>query len=281
MEIISYVGASRAKKTRASFFSKVIFPKFGNFKKRTRPYEFGSAVNAVSLPKIHPLLILKKLGKYFWTVPLFVTIALVPYAVNKAFSMMQTKTNPLVLKNEKIDEMAFLQEAMSRLALSTGDEVDADGNVAGSDVSLALFQDKVTYKDYIVKSGETIGGITSRFGLKNISTIIAVNEIENVRQVFQGRSSSFLRATACFMSWRREIRLLAFRQNIRWRGKTCSTRTIWILRNLWRDKRFSFPAQSSVETRFARRWAKLGPRLSNRNGGSLRYAVGAPILLRS
>lgn len=157
MEIISYVGASRAKKTRASFFSKVIFPKFGNLKKRTRPYEFGSAANAVSLPKIHPLLILKKLGKYFWTVPLFVTIALVPYAVNKAFSMMQTKTNPLVLKNEKIDELAFLQEAMSRLALSTGDEVDADGNIAGSDVSLSLFQDKVTYKDYVVKSGETIG----------------------------------------------------------------------------------------------------------------------------
>lgn len=187
MEIISYVGASRAKKVRTNIFSKVIFPKFGNFRKRTRPYEFGSAANAISLPKIHPLLILKKLGKYFWTVPLFVIIALVPYAVNKAFSMMQTKTNPLVLKNEKIDEMSFLQEAMSNLSLSTGDDVDADGNVGGSEISLSLFQDKVTYKDYVVKSGETIGGITSRFGLKNISTIIAVNEIENVRQVFSGQ----------------------------------------------------------------------------------------------
>lgn len=187
MEIISYVGASRAKKIRRSFFSKVILPKFQNAKNRTHSYEFGSAAKMISLPKIHPLLIFKKLGKYFWTVPLFVIIAMVPHAVNKAFSMMQTKTNPLVLKNEKIDEMAFLQEAMSNFALSTGDEVDLDGNVGTSEISLSLFQDKVTYTNYTVKSGETIGGITSRFGLKNISTIIAVNEIDNVRQIFAGQ----------------------------------------------------------------------------------------------
>lgn len=137
--------------------------------------------------KIYPVLLLKRLGKFLYFIPIALVAFLLSYGATEIFSNFQSRANPLSLENERDDEMSVLQNAMSRFALSTGDDVDADGNVGGSEISLSLFQDKVTYKDYVVKSGETIGGITSRFGLKNISTIIAVNEIENVRQVFSGQ----------------------------------------------------------------------------------------------
>lgn len=183
MEIISYVGASSAKRVGSNFFPKIHFPVFKNLR-RTRAFELAS--HERRLPRIYPLLVLKKLGKYFWVLPLFTAIALVPYGTNKAFSLMQERTNPLPLRTESVDEMGFLQEAMSQFALSTGEDIDDDGNIGGV-VSTAVVHDKVSYTNYTVKTGDTIGGITNKFGLKNISTIIAVNGIENVRQVYSGQ----------------------------------------------------------------------------------------------
>ncbi len=188
MEIISYVGATgnaRSKKRR--FLTRPALPRTKKIAGMERHFEFTRPERKAK--KFYPLLILKKLGKFLYVIPAALVIFLLSYGATEMISNFQSRANPLSLENERDDEMSVLQEAMSNLALSTGDDVDADGNVGGSasEISLALFQDKVTYKDYIVKSGETIGGITSRFGLKNISTIIAVNEIENVRQVFSGQ----------------------------------------------------------------------------------------------
>ncbi|MCR5046011.1 MAG: M23 family metallopeptidase [Treponema sp.] len=165
MEIISYVGGSAAVRGGRFSFPKIELPKLKPF---------------------YPLLALKKIGSYLWVLPLLALIALVPFGANKAFEFMQNRANPLALKDAPVDEMKFLQDAMSEFALSSGEAIDDDGNLEGVSAT-ASFHDKVTYQTYKVKAGETIGGITRKFGLKNISTIIAVNSIENVRQVYSGQ----------------------------------------------------------------------------------------------
>lgn len=186
MEIISYVGAASNERSRSRrFLKRPPIP-------RTKKFSgvkclFGFAKSESRTKKIYPVLFLKKLGKFLYIIPIVFAAFLLSYGVTEMLAKFQSRANPLSLENERDDEMSVLQNAMSSFALSTGDDVDADGNVGGSEISLSLFQDKVTYTNYTVKSGETIGGITSRFGLKNISTIIAVNEIDNVRQIFAGQ----------------------------------------------------------------------------------------------
>ncbi len=167
MEIISYVGGSAAVRAGRFALPRIELP-------------------TIRLKPFYPLLALKKIGAYLWVLPLLGLIALIPFGANKALELMESRANPLALKNEAVDEMAFLSEAMSKFALSSGDAIDDDGNIQGASAS-AVFHDKVSYQTYKVKGGETIGGITRKFGLKNISTIIAVNGIENVRQVYSGQ----------------------------------------------------------------------------------------------
>ncbi len=167
MEIISYVGGSAAIRAGRFSFPRIELP-------------------SIKLRPFYPLLALKKIGSFLWVLPLLAAIAALPFGANKALELMESRANPLALKNEAIDEMAFLNEAMSKFALSSGEAIDDDGNIAGAGPVLAI-QQKVTYQTYKVKAGETIGGITRKFGLKNISTIIAVNGIENVRQVYSGQ----------------------------------------------------------------------------------------------
>ena len=50
-----------------------------------------------------------------------------------------------------------------------------------------VFSQPVTFQTYKVQPGDTISGITKKFGLKNISTLIAVNDIDNVRQLCAGQ----------------------------------------------------------------------------------------------
>ncbi len=167
MEIISYVGGSVAARP-----GKITLPRF-------------------TLPKIkrsrfYPQLALKKLGAFLWVIPLLAAIIMIPFGLEKAFDAFQSRANPLMLKDAALNELEFLNQAMSRFALSTGDAIDDDGNIDGG-AGTPVFHDKISFKNYTVKTGDTIGGITRKFGLKNISTIIAVNGIDNVRQVYSGQ----------------------------------------------------------------------------------------------
>lgn len=168
MEIISYVGGSAAVRAGRFSFPKIELPR-------------------VEIKRFYPALALKKIGSFLWLLPLFAVAALIPFGANKALELMESRANPLSLKNEAVDEMAFLRESMSKFALSSGEAIDDDGNIAGA-ASSSLIQQKVTYKKYKVQAGETVGGIARKFGLKNISTIIAANGIQNVRQVYSGQT---------------------------------------------------------------------------------------------
>lgn len=98
---------------------------------------------------------------------------------------------PVELPYLPTEELKILDGAMSRFALIDDREVDADGNILidGEEVALAdiSFNQPVSFQSYTVQSGDTISGITYRFGLTNISTLIAVNDIGNVRQLRSGQ----------------------------------------------------------------------------------------------
>ncbi len=48
----------------------------------------------------------------------------------------------------------------------------------------------VTFSKYTVKNGDTVSAILSRFGLKNLGTLISVNSIDNARKLRQGQTLS-------------------------------------------------------------------------------------------
>ena len=128
---------------------------------------------------------------------LFILLALLAssFALFRAFDFYHNFTGPL--KIQKIDDSEFetLQRLMNDFALETAGEVDESGNLSSSDsdkkVNKALLASRysvpVSYQTYKVQSGDTIGGIARKFGLTNVSTLISVNDISNVRQLAAGQ----------------------------------------------------------------------------------------------
>ena len=139
-------------------------------------------------------------------------LAIVPYFVFGFLNQQMDSRNltPLVFANVKssnenpaIADFSVLDGVisdaldgeLSRFAysLSQNDtEFDENGNIVLSDGTI-LSADSVNpgtpveWTTYTVGKGDTIGGITYKFGLGNISTLIAVNGIENVRNVWAGQ----------------------------------------------------------------------------------------------
>lgn len=199
MEIISYVGSNTNSILRRKPFLK-FFNLSNGTKARCRNtagfslVQFGSmqksltAAKSFSFPriKIYPRKILRQLGKLLWLIPFAAVFAVVPPAVYKLISHLESRTNPLTLHNEKIDEFELLNKEMARFALSSGEEVEEDGSIIGTLASYS-FKQPVTFSEYTVKKGDTISGISKRFNLNNISTIIGVNNIDNVRALNAGK----------------------------------------------------------------------------------------------
>ena len=120
----------------------------------------------------------------------------VPLAVMTYLPILENMAAPWIARVElppiMADEDDFLDKAMSRFALGDGYDIDFDGNVVLEDGTVLHAEDfvsePVTFKSYTVKSGDTIGSITYANGLRNTSTLIAVNKIDNVRLVREGQT---------------------------------------------------------------------------------------------
>ncbi|MCQ2586482.1 MAG: M23 family metallopeptidase [Treponema sp.] len=100
-------------------------------------------------------------------------------------------TGPLALNESDALDEASLDELMAQFANDNYSSFDEDGFLLDFDVEsmpAVLFADPVVYKKYKVQSGDTIDRIARKFGLKNISTLISVNDIKNVRQLQEGKS---------------------------------------------------------------------------------------------
>lgn len=104
-------------------------------------------------------------------------------------SNQKNYTGPLTLESGDSLDIENLNKLMSSFALEGIVDYDESGKINDSDIISAAqkFTQPVSYQNYKVLRGDTIGGIAIKFGLTNISTLISVNDIVNVRQLAAGQ----------------------------------------------------------------------------------------------
>lgn len=196
MDIVSYVGG-RSDTTFPNlnfllFVSRIFRKKEQNdFSEKlfsTKTISLSHLRKPFSLPQInfYPQKLLKKIKKIWWLFPSLACAFFASYGIIKACVYAESFANPLVLNSEYNAELESIELEMQRFALSSYDDISADGTIPGAIIKYS-FKEPVTFTEYKVKSGETISGITKRFKLNNISTIIACNNIENVRSLNAGK----------------------------------------------------------------------------------------------
>lgn len=205
MEIISYVGAN--SRNQDGFSNLKIRPLLKRLQsielplKSRRNARFSLAPQACVVR--HPFSLrdfLISAGnavdffvKNSWAFALCIATAATPFLVSVFVAWHSSFATGVSLEEISAVEIEILDKAMNDFALESGREIDENGNVLNADGSSAVvpaadFRQKVTFSEYKVRSGDTISGISRKFGLSNISTLIAVNGISNVRQLKSGQN---------------------------------------------------------------------------------------------
>ena len=131
-----------------------------------------------------------------------------PIFAIKYLSYRENNHCNIELKTASAAEMDYLDLAMSSFALNNSTSFDGEGNIVffGSEsdqlasdknaqaeqtaqtvAEMPTFKQIVSFKTYTVQPGDTISSVCQKFGLKNISTLIAVNNISNVRSLRSGQ----------------------------------------------------------------------------------------------
>ena len=121
---------------------------------------------------------------------LLLSIAIV-FCLSLSFTNVLGK-KPLHIRNAVLEkstagEIASLDSAMTDFALPKKESFDSEGYLGTKNISQSIFTKPVRYQTYTVKAGDTISGIAKRFNLSNISTLIAINDIKNVRSLRSGQ----------------------------------------------------------------------------------------------
>ena len=106
----------------------------------------------------------------------------------KTLSFSMNHTGPLEFESGESLDIENLNKLMSSFALEGSKEYDETGNLLDmKGLAAESFSEPVSYQNYKVRAGDTISGIAIKFGLRNISTLISVNDIGNVRQLAAGQ----------------------------------------------------------------------------------------------
>ena len=100
---------------------------------------------------------------------------------------VQLQVKPVEMASFSETESVLLNKAMFDFVFADKSEyVDESGNINLANSSLAFALQPVEFQKYTVKSGDNITRISKKFGLSNISTLIAVNNISNARKLQVG-----------------------------------------------------------------------------------------------
>lgn len=200
MEIINYVQQPRRKSSSVRFFRNTA----GAYKIKTSSVPTGTSAYILKTKEFS----FKKFFAGVWHVfsdvceffkERFKTILIIISALCvvagfvyfglKLFFDYENHTGPIAFSENEKNDYDNLDKFMSNFALETPPSVDSDGNLlSGKENDITgIFSQPVSFQTYKVKSGDTISGISLKFGLSNISTLISVNDISNVRQLAAGQ----------------------------------------------------------------------------------------------
>lgn len=208
MEIVNCIGFKQSKSPIDSifdFFSE--FSKKSNFhnkkqSRKVRAKRFSSESSLEKTFSFNFVEILSKLGSFVNFIEsntksvliaavIAASVALVLTCTVKISNYFHNTAGIVSLQNNYESEMKMLTTLMNNLALENSTEYSSDGTLVGNEISEKemekLFRQPVTFQTYKVQSGDSISSITKKFGLSNISTLIAVNDIDNVRQLRAGQ----------------------------------------------------------------------------------------------
>ena len=200
MEIISYVGAANVRREKSNFrlpsLPKMHVQPFRPQRvryNRTHASFDALAKHKYAISRALNIRWLSKSAFYKYFIPLLAMCILVPMTMFRVSDYLETHGNPVLFEANPDSELEALTAAMSKFAIeSNEDEFDENGNVLSDDgkiltpASLGIGQ-PVTFSTYTVKSGDAISTIARKFGLGNISTLIAINDIDNVRTLRAGQ----------------------------------------------------------------------------------------------
>lgn len=202
MEIISY---NDMGSTRKNFNFKLALNMLGQKKSSYRPLDntfgeklyrknnYSSKSVAFDAKKAALVMenILSKAFSYLWLIPVLILLGCVPFVVKGAVDYSESYARPLEMSASDVNDFDSLDLLMSEFALEKFANFDENGNLLGEDgkivPSVANYKSVVTWQIYTVRNGDTISGITYKFGLTNISTLIAVNGVSNVRSIKVGQ----------------------------------------------------------------------------------------------
>lgn len=134
---------------------------------------------------------LKAVSKYSWMIPAALFVAFLPVFGFKTWSFFENSANTSKINLDSKGMEDPLDEMMFNFAFDKDSCIDSEGNIVSVDGEVVekniSFKDPVTFQSYAVKSGDTLGGISLKFGLSNVSTLISINNISNVRTLYVGQ----------------------------------------------------------------------------------------------
>lgn len=204
MEIISYVQDKPRKsfsfpvfehKERKSYASSITYSSFSTEIKSFNAQRVKSGFSVKNALKITGSTVAEVQKILLANVKLIISTILIAALIIAGVyfgvsinSKIKNYTGPLTLNNEDSLDIENLNKLMETFALEGRVDYDEEGKLLDSNtLPVQVFTQPVTYQNYKVRAGDTISGIAKKFGLRNISTLISVNDIGNVRQLGAGQ----------------------------------------------------------------------------------------------
>ncbi len=169
-------------------------PLFDKPRKNTRSYSIENTEIQNTFDVKAAIAIISKrvkiISRYLWIVPVMMFFTQIPGIVRFLTDYFESyaRTVPFVSVGDM--QLDYLDSAMSSFVSENISYCRQDGDIVGGSpvdwFSDANLTEPVKFTEYTVQKGDTISGISLKFGLTNISTLIAVNKINNVRYLAVG-----------------------------------------------------------------------------------------------
>ena len=190
MEIISYSETNRFTTPKVSRGKQAIaaVKTVASPLSRTK-FDFRAWFNTFVTISGHAI---KSSAKYLWIVPAVIICCLIPLTVTKTISYVESFARKVTFDTSESAPVEILDSALNDFVLYAKGSFDSDGTVLDADgiaatLASVTFKQPVVFQTYKVRAGDTIDTISRKFGLSNISTLIAVNNISNVRSLRSGQ----------------------------------------------------------------------------------------------